>query len=95
MNDAIPAYADPAAILAALPAGLPPEGDLDTVALLSADHPPWQRDVISISSRTRALLAAIVPVVVRVFTVWDHRWRAIAFGSRLLAVDAAGGYRLR
>ena len=96
MNDGIPGSAtDPAALLAALPAALPLDADPDVAAALPPDHPAWQRDVISLSSRTRALLAALVPVAVRVFTVWDHRWRAIAFGSRTLGIDASGGYRLR
>ena len=40
----------------------PLDADLaGTPSQLPADHPPWQRDVLSISSRTRALIATIVP----------------------------------
>jgi hypothetical protein len=62
---------------------------------LPRDHPPWARDLTAISSRTRAALAAIRPVVVRVLTFWDHRVREIGIGSKTLGVDAAGCYRVR
>jgi hypothetical protein len=89
---------DPALVypLALAPAALPPV-DADAAGLpeLPADHPQWQRDVVSISSRTRAFLATIVPVVVRTLSTWDHRLRQIVLGTRTLAVDPAGCYRLR
>ncbi|MFN2459945.1 MAG: hypothetical protein ABR591_04595 [Candidatus Velthaea sp.] len=93
--------------LAAQRAGLDPfvfaaiaevRGDVDAPDLLPAlpsDHPAWQRDVVSISSRARALIARIQPAVVRVLTYWDHRLRDIALGSRRFGVDASGCYRLR
>jgi hypothetical protein len=62
---------------------------------LPADHPQWQRDVISMSSRARAAIANVVPVVVRTFAYWDHRVREVLFGARTLSVDPAGCYRLR
>lgn len=62
---------------------------------LPADHPQWQRDVVSISTRARAVIAQAVPAVVRALTYWDHRVREIAFGTRALAIDPAGCYRLR
>ena len=70
-----------------------PESELD--AALPADHPRWQRDLVSISARTRAILATIVPVTVRILTFWDHRLREIAVGGRRLGVDPSGCYRLR
>jgi hypothetical protein len=70
------------------------EPDLDLDGALPADHPRWQRDIVSISARTRALLATIVPVAVRLFTFWDHRVREIALGPRRLTIDPAGCYRL-
>jgi hypothetical protein len=90
------AVVDPAAILALHPtasANLEPDGLTD--ARLPADHPQWQRDVVSISSRTRAIIATIVPTVVRTLTYWDHRVRELVLGARTLAVDPAGCYRLR
>jgi hypothetical protein len=91
------AIVDPAAVLALQPpaasANLDPDGLSDS--RLPADHPQWQRDVVSISSRTRALIATIVPAVVRTFSYWDHRVRELVLGARTLAVDPAGCYRLR
>ena len=67
--------------------------DLVPVAL-PHDHPAWQRDVVSVSARTRALLAALQPVVVRVRTFWDHAVRAVTVGARGVEVDASGSYRV-
>lgn len=78
--------------------GLPPvdpDFDAGTSPALPTDHPRWQQDVVSISSRARAAIATLVPVVIRVLTFWDHRLREIAFGRRTLGVDPAGCYRLR
>jgi len=62
---------------------------------LPADHPAWQRDVISISARTRAVLASLRPIAVRVKSFWDHAVHALALGSRTLEIDPSGSYRLR
>jgi hypothetical protein len=62
---------------------------------LPGDHPAWQRDVLSISTRARALIAMLRPVVIKVLCFWDHRFGEIAIGARALGVDAAGCYRLR
>ena len=73
-------------------------GDLDApdlVPSLPQDHPAWQRDVLSISSRARALIAAIRPYAVKVLNFWDHRFRDIAIGARTLIIDPSGSYRLR
>ncbi len=88
---------DPALIypLAVLPALPPVDAEASGLPELPADHPPWQRDVVSISSRARALIANVVPVVVRTLSYWDHRIREVAFGPQTLAVDPAGCYRLR
>jgi len=97
VNDPAYVVVDPGAIAALQPASLPAIVDPDASgdARLPADHPQWQRDVLSISSRTRALLATLVPTVVRALTYWDHRVRELALGTRILAVDPAGCYRLR
>jgi len=73
-------------------------GDLDApdlVPSLPQDHPAWQRDVLSISSRARALIAAIRPYAVNVLSFWDHRFRDITIGARTLLIDPSGSYRLR
>ncbi len=62
---------------------------------LPRDHPAWPTDSLSLSSRARALLAKITPVVVRVLTFWDHRVRAVAIGSARITIDPAGSYRLQ
>ena len=87
-----PALVYPLALAPALP---PIDADAAGLPELPADHPQWQRDVVSISSRTRAVIATIVPVVVRTLSTWDHRLREIVLGARTLAVDPAGCYRLR
>jgi len=88
--DTVPVY--PPAFVPALP---PIDAEAAGAPELPSDHPPWQRDVISLSSRARTLLASVVPVVVRTLSYWDHRIREIAFGPRALSVDPAGCYRLR
>lgn len=78
-----------------LPALGLPDTEPDADLALPSDHPRWQRDVLSISTRARAVLANVAPVVIRVLTYWDHRLREIAFGTRRLGIDPAGCYRLR
>ena len=86
-----PTLVYPLALIPALP---PIDADASGVPELPSDHPQWQRDVISISSRARAFIANVVPAVVRTISYWDHRIREIAFGPRTLSVDPAGSYRL-
>lgn len=62
---------------------------------LPRDHPPWQRDVLAVSARARALLARLRPVTVRVLTFWDHVLRGIVVGDRDVEVDPSGSYRMR
>jgi hypothetical protein len=61
---------------------------------LPSDHPAWMKDTLSISQRTRALIARLKPVVVKVVAYWEHRVRSIVVGKRRLSVDASGSYRL-
>jgi hypothetical protein len=61
---------------------------------LPPDHPAWQRDVLAVSARVRALVGAMAPIVVRVLTFWDHALYAIAIGSRRVEIDPSGCYRL-
>lgn len=69
--------------------------DPDLHAALPRDHPAWQRDVLSVSARARAVIAALRPVVVRALTFWDHVVRAVSVGARRIEVDPSGCYRLR
>jgi len=88
---------EPSAVVGLTPLALPPAADPDAEldATLPADHPRWQRDVLSISARARAVIATLAPTILRVLTYWDHRVREIVLGQRRLAVDPAGSYRLR
>lgn len=75
----------------------PLDGDPDALAFgADAEAPVWQRDALAVSSRVRALIAALSPLVVRVRGFWDHLVRRVALsGGRALEVDPAGSYRLR
>ena len=97
MNEGhISAAIDAGALVVPLMAGrLELASEFTDVAALPNDLPPWQRDVVSMSSRARAFAATIVPIVVRALSFWDHRIREVAFGTRTLGIDPAGCYRLR
>lgn len=107
MNDpSSPApIADPLALalgpLGLAPSGIGPvqfgdDGAVGAQTALPPDHPAWQRDVVSISARARAVLAALRPVVVRIVTFWDHAVRSAGLGGgRTVEVDPSGCYRLR
>lgn len=70
--------------------------ELDLAPALPGDHPAWQRDVVAISARIRAVVARLEPIVVRVLTFWDHVTRSVdAGGGRRLDVDPSGCYRMR
>jgi hypothetical protein len=89
---------DPAALALgplAVAAAQLPDIDPELHATLPRDHPVWQRDILSVSARARAVVAALRPVVVRVLTFWDHVLRGVAVGSRRVEVDPSGCYRLR
>ena len=57
-------------------------------------QPAWQRDVVSVSARVRAIVATLRPIVVHVLTFWDHAVRAVRIGAARLEVDPSGSYRL-
>jgi hypothetical protein len=89
---------DPATVsIAPLAIGAPyvPDVDPDLHAALPRDHPAWQRDILSVSARARAVVAALRPVVVRALTFWDHAVRSVILGSRRVEVDPSGCYRVR
>ena len=77
---------------APLPVALDPE--IEPESRLPSDHPAWARDVVSLSLRARELFARLRPVVVRIFTAWEHRVRSILVGGSRLSIDLAGCYRL-
>ncbi len=95
MNDALAAQRaglDPA-VLDAVP-GV--RADIDAapgLTILPGDHPAWQRDVLSISARARALISTLRPLALRVFSFWDHHLRDISLGGRRLRIDPCGSYR--
>ncbi len=97
-RDASPLAAQDPAFTAALAAqAVPPlafDLDLETGSRLPPDHPPWPRDVVSISQRARALLARVKPAFITVIAAWQHRVRTLAIGGRRVAVDATGCYRV-
>jgi len=69
--------------------------DSEPPASLPRDHPAWQRDVLAVSSRVRAVLAGLRPIAVRVLSFWDHAIRSISVGGRHVEIDPSGCYRLR
>ena len=85
----------PAVPSVAVAAGQLPSVDAEPTASLPRDHPAWQRDVLAVSSRVRAMLGGLRPVAVRVLTFWDHLVRGISIGERYVEVDPSGCYRLR
>ena len=90
LEPATPTIAPPA--LSAGPVG---DAGFDVPASLPRDHPAWQRDVLAVSARVRAIVARMRPVAVRVLTFWDHVVRSVAIGGRRVDVDPSGCYRLR
>lgn len=100
MNDAAPSARalESAALAVAMPAIAPQHGaagEAEMPATLPRDHPAWQRDALAVSSRVRAILTELRPIVVRVLTFWDHAVRSVSVRGRRLDVDPSGCYRLR
>jgi hypothetical protein len=96
MRDAASAsVVDPPALLATAIGAPFAEIDVDATPSLPGGHPMWQRDVLAVSARVRAVVAALRPVAVRVLTFWDHVVRSINIGHRRIEVDPSGSYRLR
>jgi hypothetical protein len=94
---ALPEQVAPAALAAlaaqgVAPLALDPDGEFGS--RLPPDHPPWARDVVSLTQRARALLVKLKPVVVRVLAAWEHRVRALTIGGRRVSIDATGSYRV-
>ena len=83
---------DPIAYALVLPVAVDPELE---ATVLPRDHPAWQRDVLSISARARALIATLKPLAVRVLGFWDHQLRELRIGGQRLAIEPSGCYRVR
>jgi hypothetical protein len=96
---AAPGPALDANALALLPLAVVPahvaDVDPELHATLPRDHPAWQRDILSVSARARAVIAVLRPAVVRALTFWDHVVRSVSIGARRVEVDPSGCYRLR
>jgi hypothetical protein len=76
------------------PAPITFDPEIDPEPRLPGDHPAWARDVVSLSQRARELFARLRPVVVRIYTAWEHRVRSILISGSRLSVDLAGCYRV-
>lgn len=74
-------------------AAIAADGEIE-IPSLPRDLPPWARDAVALSHRTRELLARIKPVIVRVLTFWDHRVRSAFVGGNRLTIDPSGSYRV-
>ncbi|HEY4442142.1 MAG TPA: hypothetical protein VGN14_16910 [Candidatus Elarobacter sp.] len=94
-DPALPSGAEPAALVAVGAPHDPGEPGLDRPLTGIGGAPAWQRDVLSVSARVRAIVATLRPLVVRALTFWDHAARSIRIGARTLDVDPSGSYRLR
>ena len=70
-----------------------PDAEFDT-SLLPRDHPQWVKDALSVSSRARALVARLKPVVINILTFWDHRVRSALVGDSRVSIDPSGSYRV-
>jgi hypothetical protein len=99
MKDAAaPAPPLDAAAPALVPAPIAPipanDAGIDAPASLPPDHPAWQRDVLAVSARVRAIVAQLRPTVVRALTFWDHAVRSVAIARRRVEIDPSGSYRV-
>lgn len=71
---------------------LVPDDELETPPL-PREHPQWIRDAAAVSHRARQMLAKLRPLVLRVFSFWDHRLRGTLIAGRRVSIDASGSYR--
>lgn len=70
-------------------------GELDAsgAIVLPRDHPKWMRDRFTITAATKAWLGRIKPIVIRVFSFWDHRVHRLTTEDGTIEVDVSGSYR--
>ena len=69
------------------------ESEAET-SLLPRDHPKWARDAVTLSQRAREIVSRLRPVIVKIFTFWDHRLRSVLVGSSRVTIDPSGSYRI-
>lgn len=67
--------------------------DAFDATFLPRDHPPWNKDTLTISQRARELIGRLRPIAIRVLSFWDHRIRTVSIGHARLSIDASGSYR--
>jgi hypothetical protein len=94
-DPALPAGVDPLALASISGAADASNGETDVARIALGGAPAWQRDVLSVSARVRAIVATLRPVIVRALSFWDHAVRSIRIGGRALEIDPSGSYRLR
>ncbi|TAM59244.1 hypothetical protein EPN52_08150 [bacterium] len=68
--------------------------ELRTPVTLPPGHPAWPQDLLSLTRRARAALAALPRVVIQVLCRWDHPLREALIDGALVVVEAAGTYRV-
>jgi hypothetical protein len=71
------------------------DGTSDVPSSIPRDHPAWQRDLLAVSARVRAMIPHLASVTVRVLTFWDHVVRSARVGRRTIEIDPSGCYRVR
>lgn len=94
-DPALPAGVDPLALVSISGTADAGDGQIEVTRAGLGGAPAWQRDVLSVSARVRAIVASLRPVIVRALSFWDHAVRSIRIGSRALEIDPSGSYRLR
>jgi hypothetical protein len=68
--------------------------ELDNAHRLPPDHPPWPRDVVSLSQRARALIVRLKPAALDAIARYRLFGGNFAVANRRVAVDASGCYRV-
>jgi hypothetical protein len=70
-------------------------GELESsgAIVLPRDHPKWVRDRFTITAATKAWLGRIKPIVIRVFSFWDHRVHRLTTEDGTIEIDVSGSYR--
>ncbi|TAM74073.1 hypothetical protein EPN44_12230 [bacterium] len=68
--------------------------EIRAAVTLPPGHPAWPRDLLSLTRRARAALAALPQVIVQALSGWDHPLREALIAGSLVVVEAAGTYRV-
>lgn len=62
--------------------------------VLPPGHPAWPQDLLALTRRARAALAALPRVFVQVLGAWDHPRREALVAGCTVVIDGAGTYRV-